>query len=159
VPNGNSAAAATSPGSPTESSDLASASRDPVSSPDLTEALDTDTEEVRLAMALNGGVSLAVWMGGVAVELDRARRAHKGAEPRESLEPLELYTAICGAFQRRFVVDIMSGASAGGLNGSLLAAAIRSGRRLGVEMLRTTGFRRATSSGCCSRWRAAIRRR
>src|SRR4051812_12617314 len=27
-------------------------------------------EEVRLAMALNGGVSLAVWMGGVAVELD-----------------------------------------------------------------------------------------
>ena len=31
----------------------------------------------------------------------------------------------------------MSGASAGGLNGSLLAAAIRRGRRLGVEMLRT----------------------
>ena len=32
------------------------------------------TEEVRLAMGWNGGVSLAVWMGGVAVELDDARR-------------------------------------------------------------------------------------
>src|SRR3954471_4052621 len=33
-------------------------------------------EDVRVAMALNGGVSLAVWMGGCAVELDAARRAH-----------------------------------------------------------------------------------
>ena len=38
-------------------------------------------EEVRVAMALNGGVSLAVWMGGGAVELDCARRAHLGEEP------------------------------------------------------------------------------
>jgi hypothetical protein len=26
--------------------------------------VDPDVEEVRLALALNGGVSLAVWMGG-----------------------------------------------------------------------------------------------
>ena len=31
-------------------------------------------------MALNGGVSLAVWMGGCAVELDCARRARWGDE-------------------------------------------------------------------------------
>jgi hypothetical protein len=43
-----------------------------------------DTEEVRVAMALNGGVSLAVWMGGCGVELDAARRAHLagGERPR-----------------------------------------------------------------------------
>ena len=35
---------------------------------------DPEVEEVRLAMALNGGVSLAIWMGGCAVELDCARR-------------------------------------------------------------------------------------
>ena len=33
-----------------------------------------------MAMALNGGVSLAVWMGGCAVEIDCARRAHLGPE-------------------------------------------------------------------------------
>ena len=37
------------------------------------------TQEVRLALVLNGGVSLAIWMGGVVGELDRARRA-RGAE-------------------------------------------------------------------------------
>lgn len=37
-------------------------------------------EEIRVAPALNGGVSLAVWMGGCAVEIDCARRAHLGPE-------------------------------------------------------------------------------
>ena len=31
--------------------------------------------EVRIALVLNGGVSLAVWMGGVTHELDLIRRA------------------------------------------------------------------------------------
>lgn len=103
-----------------------------------TQPLDIDVEEVRLAMALNGGVSLAVWMGGVAVELDCARRAHKGVEPGQGGKPPRpVYAAICGAFQRRLVIDVMSGASAGGLNGSLLAGVIRRGRRLSPEMLRS----------------------
>jgi len=35
-------------------------------------------EEIRLAVVLNGGVSLAVWMGGVVQELDRLpRRGHQ----------------------------------------------------------------------------------
>jgi predicted acylesterase/phospholipase RssA len=99
--------------------------------------LDTEIEEVRLAMALNGGVSLSVWMGGVAVELDCARRAEAADETGADTGTHNLYTAILGAFQRRLVIDILSGASAGGLNGALLAAAIRTGRRLNVDMLRS----------------------
>ncbi len=34
-------------------------------------------------MALNGGISLAGVVGGCAVEVDSARRAHLGAEPVE----------------------------------------------------------------------------
>src|SRR5690606_24059430 len=33
------------------------------------------SEEVRFAVVLNGGVSLAVWMGGVVLELDRLTKA------------------------------------------------------------------------------------
>ena len=51
-------------------------------------AKDPLVEEVRVAMALNGGVSLAIWMGGCAVELDAARRAHATAER-------PVYTALC----------------------------------------------------------------
>ena len=35
--------------------------------------------EVRLALVLNGGVSLAVWMGGVTHESDLQRRATRRA--------------------------------------------------------------------------------
>ena len=31
----------------------------------------TRDEELRLALVMNGGVSLAVWMGGVAYEINR----------------------------------------------------------------------------------------
>ena len=34
--------------------------------------------EHRLALVMNGGVSLAVWMGGVACEIDNVRRASNG---------------------------------------------------------------------------------
>ena len=35
----------------------------------------TAQREIRLALVLNGGVSLAIWIGGVVAEIDRARRA------------------------------------------------------------------------------------
>jgi predicted acylesterase/phospholipase RssA len=101
--------------------------------------VDPYTEEVRVAMALNGGASLAVWMGGCAVELDSARRADvaEADAAGESLPgPGRIYHAICDAFDRRFVVDILTGASAGGINGALLAAAMRHGRRLDPDFLR-----------------------
>jgi predicted acylesterase/phospholipase RssA len=97
---------------------------------------DPDVEEVRLAMALNGGVSLAIWMGGCAVELDCARRAHWGPEDLarnpvgDGKSKRTVYNSLCEAFRRELVIDIMCGASAGGVNGGLLAASMVSRRRL-----------------------------
>lgn len=109
-------------------------------------AVNPSVEEVRVAMALNGGVSLAVWMGGCAVELDAARRAHGGPEEMAfgGYDPgatgrtasRRVYNALCEAFGRRLSVDILTGASAGGINGSLLAAAMVWGRRLHPELVR-----------------------
>ncbi|MEV4317215.1 patatin-like protein [Actinocrispum sp. NPDC049592] len=66
-------------------------------------------EEVRFAVVLNGGVSLAVWMGGVVLELDRLTRSTDGYRHLLSL---------VGASAR---ADVISGTSAGGINGAALA--------------------------------------
>jgi patatin-related protein len=95
------------------------------------------TEEVRLAMGWNGGVSLAVWMGGVAVELDEARSADPlGPGVSGARTTAEVYAAVCRAFNRRLVIDILAGASAGGLNGAFLAGVIAHGKRLEPDFLR-----------------------
>jgi hypothetical protein len=114
--------------------------------PESSAPVDTSTEEVRVAMALNGGVSLAVWMGGCAVELDCARRAHLGTEdlayhdyvPEDERATKErrIYHGLCRAFDRRLSIDVLSGASAGGVNGALLAAAMSRGRRLHPRFVR-----------------------
>jgi Protein of unknown function (DUF3376)/Patatin-like phospholipase len=72
--------------------------------------------ELRLALSMNGGVSLAVWIGGAVSEIDCVRRGEEFWG--------ELLEA-CG-FQRNALVDVMTGASAGGLNAVLMAQAIRS---------------------------------
>ncbi|HSD81820.1 MAG TPA: patatin-like phospholipase family protein, partial [Solirubrobacteraceae bacterium] len=114
-------------------------------------AVDPWVEEVRVALALNGGVSLAVWMGGCAVELDRARRTRCAWRPGDSGAadagararaaggdpgPRSTYGALCDAFRRELVVDVMSGSSAGGINGALLAGAMTHGRVLDADYLR-----------------------
>ena len=72
-------------------------------------------EEIRFGVVMNGGVSLAVWMGGVALELDRLVKAHDaGTGPYATL------LAITGCSAR---VDVVSGTSAGGVNGAALALA------------------------------------
>src|SRR5918999_1714849 len=64
-----------------------------------THEVDPTVEEVRVALALNGGVSLAVWMGGCAVELDRARLTrHRGGAGT-------VYRALCDAFRRERAFD------------------------------------------------------
>lgn len=90
-----------------------------------------EREELRVALALNGGVSLAVWMGGCAVELDRARRAD--SEPEQSI-----YGALCACFGRRVEIDILTGTSAGGINGALLGAAIAKDGRLDAGLVRSS---------------------
>jgi len=102
--------------------------------------VDPWVEEVRVALALNGGVSLAVWMGGCAVELDRARRTRclrqPGAVAASAATERTAYGALCDAFRRELVIDVLSGSSAGGINGALLAGAQTNQRVLGVDFLR-----------------------
>jgi patatin-related protein len=75
-------------------------------------AVDND---IAVALVMNGGVSLAVWIGGVAAEVYRACR-------RDGVD----------ALHANVTVDVITGASAGGLNGVFLAAALS--RDLPVEV-------------------------
>ncbi|MFS8104570.1 patatin-like protein [Lentzea alba] len=71
-------------------------------------------EEIRFAVVLNGGVSLAVWMGGVVLELDRLTRATKeGGDPA--------YHATLDLVGGTARADVITGTSAGGINGAALA--------------------------------------
>ena len=74
--------------------------------------------ELRLALAMRGGVSLAIWMGGVCSEVVRLHAASQLPDqaPPETRKAL-LDLAGCSTV----TVDVLAGTSAGGLNGSLLA--------------------------------------
>ena len=84
--------------------------------------------ELRLALGMRGGVSLAVWIGGACAEIDELRRA---ADTREGF----WWRLLEASPYSRVTVDVMAGASAGGLNGVLFAAAMRHGFRMD-ELLR-----------------------
>lgn len=77
-----------------------------------TMADDDRSEELRLALVLNGGVSLAVWMGGVAYELNRLVR-----------ETHPVYAGLLRLTRTKARIDVISGTSAGGVNGAALALA------------------------------------
>lgn len=79
-------------------------------------------------------MSLAVWIGGVTYEIDAARRASALTGNEVSTEPL--YAKILEALDSKLVVDVVGGASAGGINGVLLGAAIYNG--VPLEGLRET---------------------
>jgi len=76
--------------------------------------------ELRLALGMRGGVSLAVWIGGACAEIDELRRA---VDEKRGF----WWDVLSVSPYSRVVVDVMAGASAGGLNGVLFAAAIRHG--------------------------------
>jgi patatin-related protein len=91
--------------------------------------------EHKLALVMNGGVSLAVWMGGVACEIDNVRRASNGIPPRDGATEQEkavheLWVQATKRAGVRVTVDVIAGTSAGGLNGVLLATAIARGASL-----------------------------
>jgi patatin-related protein len=83
-------------------------------------------EELRLALVLNGGVSLAVWMGGVAREIDLLVRS----EPARHAGSAGPYGEVLSAARSTATVDVISGTSAGGINGACLAVSLanRNGR-------------------------------
>ena len=80
--------------------------------------------EIRFAVAMNGGVSLAVWIGGVCDELLQLRVQGNDDQfdvdataPDHRWSPYQLACWVAG---RRPRVDVMAGASAGGLNSVFL---------------------------------------
>jgi patatin-related protein len=95
-------------------------------------------KELRLALICYGGISLAVYMHGITKEvwhLARASRAfHAGdpAEPGSEAVYLRLLQAMAEECEIdvRVLVDILAGASAGGINAVFLAEAIATGRSL-----------------------------
>ena len=79
--------------------------------------------EIRLAFALNGGVSLAIWIGGVADEVLRA--IHGGRLAAEgNTDDANPWAAICAELDVAPKADVLTGTSAGGLNAAFLAAAV-----------------------------------
>ncbi|WP_353205234.1 patatin-like protein [Sphingomonas sp.] len=98
----------------------------------------TREKELRLALVCYGGISLAVYMHGITKEIWRLARAsrafHAGTAPAEDspdvyralFEEIEAETGL----KLRVLVDIIAGASAGGINGVFLAQAISTGQSL-----------------------------
>jgi patatin-related protein len=101
---------------------------------------------LRIALAMRGGVSLAVWIGGAVGELDLLRRIRWTADGRshflwptakiDELDQLVLKRARVYALALqsrgydRVEYDALAGASAGGLNSILYSVAQRAGAKL-----------------------------
>ncbi|WP_243789846.1 patatin-like protein [Saccharopolyspora gloriosae] len=98
-------------------------------------------QELRLALAMRGGASLAVWIGGAVAEIDLLRCATSGPESGSTPgaaaasgtakpgpakpDDEHPWSALAGlAGYDSVSVDVLAGASAGGLNATLLSASI-----------------------------------
>jgi patatin-related protein len=108
------------------------------------------TQKVRLAVAMTGGVSLAVWMGGVAREINLLTQASdlRPRDPAEqpvpspggppagslALQVRDLYRRLLELVDVTASVDVLSGTSAGGINAAVLGLA--NARRLDLGPLR-----------------------
>src|SRR5947209_2742105 len=118
------------------------------------------TQEIRFAVVMYGGSSLAIYMNGVAQELLRLvratapedgsmERAHlsddalKGSErayrklgrmlkrgDEETVEVRLQHAEGKGPLRTRFVVDVLTGTSAGGINAVFLAKALANDQQL-----------------------------
>ena len=98
------------------------------------------SQEVRFAVVMYGGVSLAIYMNGAAQELLRAVRATADLPPGAKIEGSELVyreigqrlflgrkqgdATVSDEIRTRIVVDVLSGTSAGGINAVFLAKAL-----------------------------------
>ncbi|MEU0792288.1 patatin-like protein [Amycolatopsis sp. NPDC005961] len=74
-------------------------------------------QEIRLAMTMVGGASLAIWMGGVATETSQLLRESRGdAGPG-------LYRRLLDLLRASVSIDVLTGTSAGGVNAACLGLA------------------------------------
>jgi predicted acylesterase/phospholipase RssA len=80
-------------------------------------------KELRLAVAMRGGVSLAVWIGGALAEIDALRRAAADSSLHDP-KSLTYRRLLHDAGYSTVRVDVLSGTSAGGLNGAIYAACL-----------------------------------
>jgi predicted acylesterase/phospholipase RssA len=122
--------------------------------------------ELRLALAMRGGVSLAVWMGGACAETDAVRRSTPAEDQPLAEGSGGGLDASARDFWGRVVnlagynavrIDVLSGTSAGGINGVLLATGAKYGicfdgyrdtwLRIGAleKLIRSTAERRPES--------------
>ncbi|HEV2282806.1 MAG TPA: patatin-like protein [bacterium] len=96
------------------------------------------TQEIRIAVVMYGGISLCIYIHGVAQELLRLVRATSGADVGDD-EVTQIYKEMSDSVRdqgpdgdmdpplrspTRFVVDLLSGTSAGGINAVFLAKAL-----------------------------------
>ncbi len=104
--------------------------------PSLVDRAERPCKELRLAVVCYGGVSLAIYMHGVTKEIHKLVTASRGLELSPDEDPftgqgtesvywraLRRLSELQGVRQR-VVVDIVSGTSAGGINGVFLAKAV-----------------------------------
>ena len=89
---------------------------------------DADRQEIRLAVVMTGGVSLAVWISGVTLELYRLATARAGAGAGAGAA----YSSLLDLLRADVRIDVISGTSAGGLNGAFLALGLARGGDLSV---------------------------
>lgn len=96
-------------------------------------------KELRLALVCYGGISLAVYMHGITKEIWKLARASRAfhADDDEDLSTTEgIYRDILGEIadnqqlKIRILTDIITGASAGGINGIFLAKAVATGQSI-----------------------------
>lgn len=95
-------------------------------------------KELRIALVLTGGISLAIYMHGIAKELHKLVRASRAFHRDDAAytdstpgrevdtEPLyfDLLKSLAPKMSLRVVIDVIAGASAGGVNGIMLARAL-----------------------------------
>jgi patatin-related protein len=79
-------------------------------------------QEIRFAVVMTGGVSLAIWMGGVARELNLL--LHRGGSASELAQRVQgCYQRLLDILRVDVCVDVLSGTSAGGINAAILGLA------------------------------------
>jgi predicted acylesterase/phospholipase RssA len=112
------------------------------------------TQEVRFAVAMSGGVSLAVWMGGVAREVNLLQQASNVRQHESAAGPgsapggtdwdaraRDLYLRLLRCLDLTVTVDVLAGTSAGGINAALLGLSSAAGADLAMlrDLWLTTG--------------------
>ncbi|WP_033294446.1 patatin-like protein [Amycolatopsis jejuensis] len=89
-------------------------------------------QEIRIAMAMVGGSSLAVWMGGVATETSALLHASRTPDDRSG------YRKVLDLLRSTVRLDVLTGTSAGGINAACLGLA--EAYRSTPSVLRDTWF-------------------